>query len=92
MTDKPTNQPIDKQPVQPPVAPIKDKSKKEKQYIPMPQFNSVESAMIGEIGMTSEVLRSDQLLSLIMQSLRDEEVKKYLRVLGVKKRTGGYVG
>ena len=74
---------------------IKDKQGKDKQQpiqYAQPIFNAVESARIGEIVLSSEVLRSDVLLGLIIGAISNEDVKTYLQVLECKKKSGGYVG
>ncbi len=72
---------------------IKQPKKKDKvQYVQLPsQFNNVESARLGEMYLTSEVLRADQLLSLLIQALRIKEVEKYLGLVD-KKKAGAYYG
>ncbi len=56
------------------------------------QFNSVETAKIGEIVLSSEIIRADNLLNLIVLALSNKEVKDYLQCIELKKRPGNYIG
>ena len=60
--------------------------------IVMPQFNNVESAKIGEIVLSSEVLSAQDLLELIFLSLKQPAVQNYLSILEMKKKSTGYIG
>ena len=65
-----------------------EKKKEQPKVIALPNsFNNVESCRIGELSMTSEVLRADQLLSMLLGALKNQDVKKYLDVIKKKKQS-----
>lgn len=67
------------------------KKKEQPKYVPIQtDFNSVESAKIGEVSLSSEVLRADRLLSLLVGALQNEDVKKYLGLIEKKKGASYY--
>ncbi len=75
-----------------------DKTKTTKKEVPQPQYigvptqyNSPEVAKLGEITLSSEILRSDALLSCIMVAIKDPAVVKYLQITDAKKKAGSFV-
>ena len=68
------------------------KEKKEiKQYFQESPNNS-EQCKIGEVYMSSEIIRADQLLQLIIGALENKSVKEYLELIKIKIKTGTYTG
>ena len=70
-----------------------DKKKEEKklQYL-LPPPNNAESCKIGELFISSEMIRADQLLLLLLGALENDNLKEYLDVVNKKKQAGNYYG
>ncbi len=68
------------------------KKKKVIQQIQQPIYNSPEFARLGELSISSEVLRCDVLMGLLISALSKPDVKKYLKVIDKRKQAGDYHG
>ena len=71
------------------------KTKEKKQRIEQNHYyngDSPEMVKVGEVIIQSQLIRSDDLCKLIVELLKQKEVKEYLGIVNNKKMSGSYFG